>query len=55
MPPVQRAGNSVYESQNQFGPLQVRLSPIVPIMSDFGQAHRIDEFQSQIDIIQPDN
>ncbi|KAK2623947.1 hypothetical protein QTJ16_006581 [Diplocarpon rosae] len=55
MPRVDRGGHSIYQSQNQFGPLQVRLGPIVPIISDFGHAQWINESQPQINPIQPDN
>lgn len=45
---------SIYQSYNQFGPLRVRLGPIVPIIADFGHAHWIDDSQPQINPIQPD-
>ncbi|PBP19440.1 hypothetical protein BUE80_DR009629, partial [Diplocarpon rosae] len=55
MPRVERGGHSIYQSQNQFGPPQVRLGPLVPIISDFGDAQWINESQPQINPIQLDN
>lgn len=49
-----RDGYSIYQSHNQFGPLRVQLSPIIPIIADFGHAHWIDDSQPQINPIQPD-
>jgi serine/threonine protein kinase len=47
-------GYFVYQSHNQFGPLQVRLGPIVPAIADFGHAQWIDNSQPQINPIQSD-
>lgn len=45
---------SIYQSHNQFGPLQVQLSPIVPNIADFGHAQWINESEPQFNPIQPD-
>jgi len=50
-----REGYSTYQSLNQFGPPQVRLGPLVPLIADFSHAYWIDDFQPQINPIQPDN
>jgi serine/threonine protein kinase len=51
----QRDGYSTYQSHNQFGPLQPRLGPIVPVIADFGHAHWIADSEPQINPIQPDS
>lgn len=51
----QRDGYSIYQSHNQFGPLQPRLGPIVPVIADFGYAHWITDSEPQINPIQPNN
>lgn len=51
---IERDGYSIYQSHNQFGPLRVRLGPIVPVIADFGHAQWIDNSQPQINPIQPD-
>jgi serine/threonine protein kinase len=49
-----RDGYSIYQSHNQFGPLQVQLGPIVPKIADFGHAQWITNSEPQINPIQPD-
>lgn len=51
----QRDGYSIYQSHNQFEPLQPRLGPIVPVIADFGHAHWITDSEPQINPIQPNN
>ena len=49
-----RDSHSIYLSHNQFGPLQTRLGPNVPTISDFGHAQWINKSKPQINPIQPD-
>jgi serine/threonine protein kinase len=49
-----RDGYSIYQSHNQFGPLQVQLGPIVPKIADFGHAQWITNSEPRINPIQPD-
>lgn len=50
----EKDGYCTYQSRNEFGPLQVRLSPVVPLIADFGHAHWIADSQPQINPIQPE-
>ncbi|KFY10184.1 hypothetical protein V491_07779 [Pseudogymnoascus sp. VKM F-3775] len=48
-------GYWIYQSHNQFGPLQPRLGRIAPVIADFGHAHWITDSEPQINPIQPSN
>jgi serine/threonine protein kinase len=44
----------IYQSHNQFGPLQVQLGPIVPKIADFSHAQWITDSEPHINPIQSD-